>query len=114
MFELLPHVSSRGLTIHAACVMSTHYHGIFEGRRTRLSAALHWLNWAYARTYNDTHDLHGHVFSERFQTRVIDDEDSLERRHCYVLANPLRAGACDTIEDWPWTYSRHVPALRRF
>jgi hypothetical protein len=50
MFELLARLRTRGLIIHAACVMSTHYHGIFEGRRTRLSAALHWLNWAYART----------------------------------------------------------------
>jgi putative transposase len=114
LFHLLPGLRMRGLIVHAACVMSTHYHGIFEGRTARLSAAMHWLNWSYARAYNTTHDLHGHVFSERFQTRVIDDEDSLERRHAYVLANPIRAGLCETLEDWPWTYSRYVPALRRF
>jgi REP element-mobilizing transposase RayT len=113
MFQLLPRLRTRGLIIHAACVMSTHYHGIFEGRRIKLSAAMHWLNWSYARTYNTTRALHGHVFSERFQTRVI-DEASLARRHDYVLANPLHAGLCDTIEDWPWTYSRYVPELRRF
>jgi len=114
MFRLLPGLRTRGLIVHAACVMSTHYHAIFEGRTERLSAAMHWLNWSYAQTYNTTHDLHGHVFSERFQTRVIDDEDSFERRHAYVLANPLRAGLCETLEDWPWTYSRYIPALRRF
>ena len=69
MFQLLPGLRTRGLIVHAACVMSTHYHGIFEGRTARLSAAMHWLNWSYARAYNTTHDLHGHVFSERFQTR---------------------------------------------
>ncbi len=114
MFELLPGLRRRGLIIHAACVMSTHYHGVFEGRRSRLSAAMQWLNWSYARAYNAAHDLHGHVFSERFQTRVIEDEGGLERRLDYVLANPIRAGLCDTIEDWPWTYSRSVPGLRRF
>jgi REP-associated tyrosine transposase len=114
MFQLLPGLRRRGLVIHAACVMSTHYHGIFEGRRTTLSAAMHWLNWSYARAYNTSHDLHGHVFSERFQTRVIDDEESLARRHDYVVANPLEAGLCDSIEAWPWTFSRYVPALRRF
>lgn len=114
MFELLPGLRSRGLIIHAACVMSTHYHGIFEGRRSRLSAAMQWLNWSYARAYNTARDLHGHVFSERFQTRVIEDDDGLERRIDYVLANPLRAGLCDTIEDWTWTYSRYLPGLRRF
>jgi putative transposase len=114
MFELLPRLRTRGLVVHAACVMSTHYHGIFEGRQPRLSAAIQWLNWSYARAYNTTHDLHGHVFSERFQSRVIDDESSLERRHAYVPANPVRAGLCDSIEAWPWSYSRCEARLRRF
>jgi putative transposase len=54
------------------------------------------------------------VFSERFQTRVIEDDEGLERRLDYVLANPVRAGLCDSIEAWPWTYSRYLPALRGF
>ena len=114
MFELIPRLRTRGVVIHAVCVMSSHYHAIFEARCSKLSAAMHWLNWAYARVYNETHELHGHVFSERFQTRVIEDDESLERRHDYVLANPVRAGLCATIEDWRWSYSRYVPTLRRF
>src|SRR6185312_14657187 len=92
MFALIPRLRTRGVVVHAFCVMSTHYHGILEGRVRRLSGAMHWLNWSYARTYNTGRDLHGHVFSERFQTRVIEDEASLERRHDYVLGNPIRAG----------------------
>jgi REP element-mobilizing transposase RayT len=114
MFELVPRLRARGVIVHAACVMSTHYHGIFEARQSTLSAAMHWLNWSYARAYNSAHHLHGHVFSERFQTRVIEDEESLERRHDYVLGNPVRAGLCGAIEDWPWSHSRYLPALRRF
>ena len=114
MFALLPRLRTRGVIVHAACVMSTHYHGILEGRRAKLSTAMHWLNWSYARAYNTAHELHGHVFSERFQTRVIEDEESLERRLDYVLANPVRACLCGSIEDWPWSYSRYLPALRRF
>ena len=114
MFELLPRLQTRGLIVHAACVMSTHYHGIFEGRRTKLSTAMHWLNWSYARAYNTAHELHGHVFSERFQTRVIEGDESFGRRIDYVLGNPVRAGLCGSIEEWPWTFSRYLPELRRF
>ena len=114
MFDLLPRLRTRGVIVHAACVMSTHYHAVFEGRRTKLSTSMHWLNWSYARAYNTAHNLHGHVFSERFQTRAIESEESLERRLDYVIANPVRAGLCASIEDWPWTYSRYLPALRRF
>src|SRR4051794_36290383 len=63
MFDLLPRLRTRGVIVHAACVMSTHYHGIFEARQTKLSAAMHWLNWSYARAYNAAYELHGHVFS---------------------------------------------------
>jgi REP element-mobilizing transposase RayT len=114
MFDLFPRLRMRGLAVHAACVMSTHYHGIFEGRRAKLSAAMQWLNWSYARAYNTSHELHGHVFSERFQTRVIEDDESFGRRLDYVLANPVRAGLCASIEEWPWTFSRYLPELRRF
>ena len=88
MFELLPGLRTRGLIIHAVCVMSTHYHGIFEGRRSRLSAGMQWLNWSYARAYNTAHDLHGHVFSERFQTRLVEDEAGLERPHRLPAREP--------------------------
>ena len=114
MFELLPRLRMRGVIVHAACVMSTHYHGIFEARRSKLSEAMQWLNWSYARAYNTSYGLHGHVFSERFQTRLIESEESLEQRHDYVLANPVRAGLCASIEDWPWSFSRYEPRLRRF
>jgi REP element-mobilizing transposase RayT len=114
MFELVPRLRQRGIVLYAFCVMSTHYHGIFEARVSKLSKAMQWLNWSYARAYNEEYELHGHVFSERFQTRTIDDEESLGRRHDYVLGNPVRAGLCSTAADWPWSYSRYLPDLRRF
>jgi len=114
MFDLMPRLCTRGIRIYAACVMSTHYHAIFEARREKLSRAMHWLNWSYARAYNLKYGLHGHVFSERFQAKVIAGDGSLERRHNYVVANPLRAGLCESIEGWPWSYSRWVDALQRF
>jgi putative transposase len=108
MMDLLPSLEWRkGLTLHVACVMSTHYHAVVEGLCAALSPAMHWLNWAFARNYNERHNLHGHVFAERFQTRVIQDEDGVRRTCDYVLANPVRAGLCACIDDWPWSYSRY-------
>ena len=48
------------------------------------------------------------VFAERFQCRTV-DEDGVFDRCGYVLANPVHAGLCDGIEDWPWSYSRLGP-----
>ncbi len=108
MMELIPSLEWRQrLTLHVACVMSTHYHAVVEGACEALSTAMHWLNWSYARTHNEKYDLYGHVFAERFKTRVIEDEDGFAGTCNYVLLNPVKAGLCDRAEDWPWSYSRY-------
>ena len=72
-----------------------------------LSKAMHWLNWTYARGYNQKYELKGHVFCSRFQTRVIDSEERFNRVSKYVLANPVKAGLCEAAADWPWSLSRY-------
>jgi len=108
MMDLLPSLGwRRGLVLHVACVMSTHYHAVVEGTNESLSAGMHWVNWAYARAFNEKYGLHGHVFSERFQARAIEGEERFRRTCDYVLLNPVKAGLCPCAADWPWSYSRY-------
>jgi REP-associated tyrosine transposase len=108
MMDLIPTLEWRdGLTLHVACVMSTHYHAVVEDTSAGLSAAMRWLNWAYARYYNEKYELHGHVFAERFKTRAIEGDGRFRKTCSYVLENPIKAGLCERVEDWPWSYSRH-------
>jgi putative transposase len=95
------------LRVDAACVMSTHYHAVVEGTQSALSRAMQWLNARYARAFNKRYARFGHVFAERFQTRVIDGEDRVFETCAYVLLNPVKAGLCDRVEDWPWSFSRY-------
>ena len=46
------------------------------------------------------------MFSERFDARVIDSDEYLHDACAYVLHNPVKAGMCDRIDEWPWSYSR--------
>jgi hypothetical protein len=62
----------------------------------------------YARAFNDRYGRFGSVFAERFQCRTV-DEDGVFDRCGYVLGNPVEAGLCDRVEDWPWSCSRFVP-----
>lgn len=94
-------------TCHVFCLMGTHYHAVVETRRESLSSGLHRLNFLYATRFNDRHGRFGHVFSERFSTRVIESEEYLFDACTYVLLNPIRAGLCDRTEEWPWSYSRY-------
>jgi putative transposase len=92
--------------VEAACVMTTHYHAVVRAACADLSLAMQWLHSRYARAFNKRHSRFGHVFAERFQCRVV-DEDGVFDRCGYVLGNPVKAGLCDRVEDWPWSYSRY-------
>jgi putative transposase len=91
---------------HAYCLMGTHYHLVLETRRASLSSGLHRLNWLYALHYNGKYGRFGHVFADRFSARVIESEEYLFEACAYVLLNPVKAGLCESVEDWPWSYSR--------
>jgi hypothetical protein len=36
---------------------------------------------------------------------VIEDEQYLCDACAYVLLNPVKAGLCDRVADWPWSFS---------
>jgi putative transposase len=93
--------------LHAACVLSTHYHLVLEARVAALSEGVHQLNWRYARYFNERYERFGHVFAERFQARVLDGEERVFETCAYVLLNPVKARLCERVEDWPWSYSRY-------
>ena len=97
----------QGWTCHAFTLLTTHYHLIVETTRDNLSAGLHGLNGRYARHFNSRHGRFGHVFAERFSARLIESEAYLYDACAYVLVNPVRAGLCDRVEDWSWSYSRY-------
>jgi len=98
---------SNGWTCHAICLMGSHYHLVLETQRESLSSGIHRLNWLYAMSFNMKHARFGHVFASRFSARVIESEHYLYDACAYVLLNPVRAGLCDKIDDWPWSYSTY-------
>jgi REP element-mobilizing transposase RayT len=92
---------------HVLCLMPNHYHLILETTGPRLSAGMHRLNGVYAERFNAKYRRSGHLFGDRFHTRIIEDEDHLYAAYRYVLNNPVRAGLCKTAADWPWSCSRY-------
>jgi len=92
--------------VEAACIMSTHYHALVKATSAQLSRMMQWLHSRYARAFNKRRGRFGHAFAERFQCKTV-DEDGVYDRCGYVLGNPVAAGLCDRIDDWPWSYCRY-------
>jgi putative transposase len=89
--------------IHAYCLLPNHYHLIVEARQQDLSNGMHRLNGGYAQGFNARYDRSGHLFQNRFKSFVIETEEHFERALEYVHTNPVAAGLCASVADWPWT-----------
>jgi hypothetical protein len=55
--------------------------------------------------FNGRYGRWGHVFGERFWCKPV-PEEQLETVCIYVMMNPVRAGRCEQINDWPWSARR--------
>ena len=95
--------------VDALCLMPTHHHLLVRCNRVALSRGMHRLNGAYAQAFNRRHGRHGHVFGDRFVARAARGERHYRTIWRYVVANPVRAGLCESAADWPWTRSRFDP-----
>ena len=101
-------VATLELDVHALCLMPNHYHLVVESPRETLSRALHRVNGVYAEEFNAKYGRSGHLWGDRFALWQIRDDEHLHAACAYVLANPVRAGLCETAADWPWNRSRYA------
>ena len=90
-------------TLHAYCLLPNHYHLVVEATRRDLSTGMQKLNGRYAQRFNRRYDRVGHVFQNRFSSYVIEGEGHFLRALAYVRANPVEAGLCENVDDWPWS-----------
>ena len=90
----------------AYCLMDNHWHVVVQTEEPTLSAGMHWLNTAYARTFNRRHGFEGHVFDRRFGSKLVDSSAQLMLTVRYVELNPVRAGGVADPTDWPWSSFR--------
>ena len=90
-------------SLHAYCLMSTHYHAVVETREPNLSRGMQRVNSVYVRRFNSRSRRFGTLVAERFGSRSIESEEYLAEACRYVFMNPVRAGVCRRARDWPWS-----------
>jgi putative transposase len=85
------------------CLMTNHFHLLIETRTENLAQGMHRINSRFAHAVNERHTRTGHVFEQRYGSRVIESETQLENTARYIVNNPVVAGLCEDARDWPWT-----------
>jgi putative transposase len=85
------------------CLMTTHYHVIFDVDNDALPIGMHALNFRYAVQFNKRHRMKGHVLGARYDSVRIEDDSQLRRAYRYMMRNPVEAGISPTAEAWRWS-----------
>jgi putative transposase len=87
------------------CIMGNHVHFIIRpGLGESLSSIMQWILGVFAMRFNRLHRLTGHVWGDRFFSRIIESMREYLETFAYIDANPLVAGLVARAEDW--LYSR--------
>lgn len=74
--------------IYGYCLMDNHVHLIIDANGADISKVMHSINFSYALYFNKKHKRHGHLFQDRFKSKMILDERYLLTLSAYIHNNP--------------------------
>lgn len=68
--------------------MDTHGHIIVDADGCDISKVVHSINQSYAQYFNRKYKRHGHVFQDRFKSKIVYDDRYLITLSAYIHNNP--------------------------
>jgi REP element-mobilizing transposase RayT len=95
-----------GMACFAWAFMPNHIHLVVQSGQAPLSRVLARVGTGFARHFNERHGRVGHLFQNRFRSRVVADDADLVGVIRYVHRNPLAGGVVATLDalgDHRWS-----------
>ena len=77
-----------GFKVYAYCLMDTHGHIIVDSFGGDISKIMHGINQCYAQYYNRKYKRCGHVFGDRFKSKIVRNDKYLLTLSAYIHNNP--------------------------
>jgi putative transposase len=71
------------------CLMDNHAHLLIDVNGADISSIMHSINFSYAQYFNKVHKRHGHLFQDRFRSKIITDDRYLFAVSAYIHTNPM-------------------------
>ena len=106
-------VAAYGWRCHSYCLMNNHYHLVIDTPEPNLAAGMCRLNGTYARLFNQRHGRRDHLLGGRYGASLIETDEYFIEACRYVALNPVRAGLCETAEEWRWSSYAAIVGLER-
>ena len=88
--------------IYGYCLMDNHAHLLIDANGSDISKVMHGINFSYARYFNKKYERDGHLFKDRFKSKIVDDDRYLKTVSLYIHNNPTDIGE---FKDSPEKYA---------
>lgn len=75
--------------VYAYCLMSNHEHFLIDSNGADISKIMHSINLKYAKNFNKKYKRHGHLFQDRFKSKIITSDQYLITVSAYIHNNPI-------------------------
>lgn len=93
--------------LYCFCLMPNHVHLIIEVQDPlMLNKIMRGLNLSYTLYFNSRYDKVGHLWQDRFKSKVIDKDAYLFECINYIETNPIRSSLVSHLEDYAWSSYR--------
>lgn len=74
--------------VNAYCLMDNHLHLMIDVNGADISRIMHGINFKYAQYFNMKYKRHGHLFQDRFKSKIVKNERYLFALSVYIHNNP--------------------------
>lgn len=90
--------------LYAYCLMTTHGHFIIDCAGADISKIMKSINQSYAMYYNKRHERHGHLFQDRFKSKIVNSDRYLVNLSAYIHNNPKDInGFKNDVSKYPYS-----------
>jgi putative transposase len=94
--------------IYNYCIMGNHVHLIIHPHEGEsISRIMQWILSVFARAWNKMHSVSGHVWGERFFSKIINTFSEFIHTFNYIAQNPVKAGIAAQADQWEYGGIRH-------
>lgn len=74
--------------IYSYCIMSNHVHLLIDSNGADISKFMHCINQSYSQYFNKKYSRHGHLFGDRFKSKIAHSDLSVMCISAYIHNNP--------------------------
>lgn len=83
------------------CIMGNHFHFLIEpGKGESLSKIMHWIMLVSAITYNKKMGVKGHLWGDRYYSKLLNSFNQFLRVFRYIDQNPVLAKLVKAAKEW--------------